>query len=173
MARRRSFPQRGLGSARRAPSTWSRTVSQVALTVPAGTKAIITSFTLNNPGIGETVRRTRGVMHMESDQVAAVENQLAAMGAVVISDLALAAGAASIPGPVTDSQDDGWFVWMPMLSSQSVATTFHANAIPWMFDSKAMRKVEEGFSIAFMVENASLVFGIRVYIAISMLTSIS
>ena len=121
------------------------------------------------------VRRTRGWVHVTSDQSAAAELQLGSLGLVVVSDLALAAGAASIPGPVTDASDDGWFVWQPFVSRQAVSAVLTASAGPLVFefDSKAMRRVEEGFGIAVMVENAHATFGLNVECAFSVLTSIS
>ncbi len=156
----------------RKPSTWSRTVSTAPLTVAAGTKAVFTTFVLNNVGIGETVRRTRGAIMVASDQTSNFEFQFGALGFVVVSDLAIAAGAASIPGPVTEAQDDGWFVWQAFLraSSQSVSK----NALQYFeFDSKAMRRIEEGFGVAVMVENAHATHGMQVALQVSMLTTIS
>ena len=126
---------------------------------------------LSNPGIGETVRRTRGWLSINSDQVAAPEEQLGAFGIMVVNDLAIAAGAASIPGPVTDASDDGWFVWVPLLRAGPLATSLESLNVE--FDSKAMRRVEEGFGIAFMVENASATDGLKIACGVSLLSSLS
>ncbi len=75
------------------------------------TKILLGVFVLSNVGIGETVRRTIGNIWVVSDQAAADEVQVGAFGCIVVTDLAAAAGAASIPGPFTDANDDGWFVW--------------------------------------------------------------
>ncbi len=146
-------------------------MSTVALQVAAGTKILSTSLVLSNPGIGETVRRTRGVVSVASDQGAAIEDQLGALGLVVVSDLALAAGAASIPGPGTDASDDGWFVWRPFV--QRSDSSNNRVSFIYEFDSKAMRRVEEGFGIAIMIENTSALHGIQISFALSMLTSLS
>ncbi len=126
--------------------------------VPAASKVLLTTLTLSNPGIGETIRRTRGSFLWDSDQAVADEDYMGAFGLIVVSDLAVAAGVASIPGPVTDANDDGWFVWEPMLSTFEFASVVgfeSSSGLHGTFDSKAMRKVEEGFSIAIVVENAS------------------
>ena len=157
---------------RRSPTTWSRTVSIGPLTVAAATKVVFSTFVLNNPGIGETVRRTRGMLSIGADAVS-VEEQTGALGFVVVSDLALAAGAASIPGPFTDGSDDGWFVWQPFVQTAQEGTISNLTSYQYAFDSKAMRRVEEGFGIAVMLENSSATFGLRATIAIAMLTSIS
>jgi hypothetical protein len=74
---------------------------------------------------------------------------------IVVSDLALAAGAGSIPGPVTDANDDGWFVWEPInFGNGTDGTQIWAPVNSWQFDSRAMRRNSEGFGIAIMAENA-------------------
>ncbi len=173
MAARRNS-RRFVSGSRRAPTSWSRTVSVDTLTVAAGTKAVLTTLTLSNPGIGETIRRTRGTLFVRSDQIGAVEEQFGAFGQVVVSDLAIAAGAASIPGPVTDAGDDGWFLWGGFLNAQnSAATQIGQGGGRFDFDSKAMRRIEEGFGAVFMVENASATDGIQVAVVLSTLSSLS
>ena len=152
-------------------TNWGRSVATGYTAIAAGTKALIFTFS-NLPGINETVRRTRGVLSVRSDQLIGVEDQLGVLGFVVINDLAIAAGAASIPGPVTDASDDGWFVWVPfMQSGLSLASAGNMAGERYEFDSKAMRKVDEGFGVAIMVENASATFGIEVACAVSILSS--
>ncbi len=169
MARSRG---RTFGPKQRAATDWGRTVANLT-TIAAGSKALVTSLTLSNPGIGETVRRTRGRFFVVSDQSSVTEQLTGAFGMVVVSDLALAAGAASIPGPVTDANDDGWFVWEPFVTvSQFTVGVSNAGAgtSPWFeFDSKAMRKVADGFGIAVMFE--ALAQGIEVNIGVSVLSS--
>ncbi len=110
-----------------------------------------------------------------SDQTTSIEFQLGAMGMVVVSDLALAAGAASIPGPGTDAADDGWFVWVPFMAIADGITTGNTKNPQqyFEFDSKAMRRVEEGFGIAVMIENVHPTQGLQAGVALSMLTSLS
>ena len=165
------------GARGRAPSTWARAQSAASVTVAGATKVLLATVTLSNPGISETVRRTRGLVMIESDQDSSAEDQMGSFGMVVVNDLAIAAGAASIPGPVTDANDDGWFVWQPMLAAGLLngisATSPGSRFQLFEFDSKAMRRVEEGFIVAIMVENASVLNGINVSFAFSMLTSLS
>jgi len=171
---RRTATRRPIGRGQRAPTTWARTVDTVYTLLPAVSKVLLTTVVLNNPGISETVRRTRGLVSIRSDQNAAVEPQLGAFGAVVVSDLAIAAGAGSIPGPVTEAQDDGWFLWVPFNQTSTKSLTAGAlHSVQYEFDSKAMRRVEQGFGVAFMVENASSVFGLEMSFSISVLTSLS
>jgi len=155
----------------RQPSTWARLTSPAPIIVPAASKVFIATFALANPGIGETVRRTRGLISISSDQFAAAEEQTGAFGMIVVNDLAAAAGAASIPSPVAEGSDDGWFVWVPF--SQSLSSLESTNSWQYEFDSKAMRRVEEGFIIALMVENAHADDGLRIMVNLSLLSSLS
>ncbi len=158
MARRRAPVPRG-GPRPKALTNWARSIATAPVPVAVGAKVLITTVVLSNPGIDETVRRTRGMFEVTSNQSAAMALQYGAFGAVVVNDLAVAAGAASIPGSVTDASDDGWFLWVPFIQTTGVTEDGTGTASPgvnrYHFDSKAMRKIEEGFSVAFMVENAS------------------
>ena len=156
-------------------TNWGRLVATLETSVAASAKVLLASFTLSNVGIGETIRRTRVTFLVLSDQSAAVELQIGAFGMIVVNDLALAAGAASIPGPETDANDDGWFVWEPFLQVGEAAVGGAASSAEavkgYTFDSKAMRRVEEGFSIAVMIENASASHGFEALTSISLLSS--
>ena len=158
--------------AHRQPTSWGRLVPTAFTVVPAASKVLLATFVLSNPGIGETVRRTRGIVSVRSDQTSLPEIQLGAVGFVIVSDLAIAAGAASIPGLVSDASDDGWFVWQPFGQSLSAAASFTTNW-QWLFDSKAMRRIEEGFTIAVMAENAHATNGLSVHVSTSLLASLS
>ena len=149
MARRvvRRAPSRGRGA--RPGGTWARTRFQQA-GIAAGTKLFLGQFALSNPGIGETIRRTIGHINFASDQVAAAEGPDAAFGMIVVSAAAAAIGITAIPGPITDSSDDGWFVWQAMDTFQGADSNKMSTLFP--FDSRAMRRIEEGFVVAMMVE---------------------
>ena len=143
------------------------------VTFTANQKLILATFVLSNPGIGEVVRRTRGVLQVNSDQGSLLEMQQGALGAIVVNDRAIAAGAASIPGPLTDQDDDGWLLWVPVnhISGGPIGAAVTNIIAPSIdFDSKAMRKVEEGFSIAFMYETFTP-GGAVVSLAVSLLSS--
>ncbi len=77
--------------------------------VAAATKALVvsTAGALTTPF---TIIRTRGFVAIASDQSTADENQIGAFGLGVVTELARAAGIASIPGAQTDAVWDGWFV---------------------------------------------------------------
>ncbi len=150
---------------RRVPGTWSRN-QILPTTVPLSTKILLGTFALSNPGIGETVRRTVGQILVRSDQVAAGEDIVGAFGMMVVSDIAAAAGIASIPDPVTDQSDDGWFVWQGLSATQGGSAQRTGQLI--QYDSRAMRRVEEGFAIALVVANASASAGLVMFGQVSL-----
>ena len=167
----RNQPSRPMFRRPRAPTTWARSVA-VGYTLLSPSSRLVTDFiVLSNPGIGETIRRTRGLLSIKTDDPSALEDQVGAFGAVIVSDSAATAGVGSIPTPVTEASDDGWFVWMPFLGSTKIVG--EAGVINYEYDSKAMRRVEEGFVAAFVIENSSTTDGLLFANSLSVLTSLS
>jgi len=140
------------------------------VTVPAASKVLLQGFSAS---ADRTVRRVLGQFWIQSDQAANAELQIGAVGGMVVSNLAFTAGAASIPGPVTERSDDYWSLWSPfMLESEGVADTgigWHGQT--FMFDSKAQRKLPDGSVYVVMVENAHATFGLEILIGTSLLVS--
>jgi len=157
MPRQRHQQLQQRSSGRAANRTWAGTVSPVGTSVAAATKVLVATFSLSNPGIDETVLRTRGGVSILPNTVVADAQMSGAWGMCVVTDLAVAAGAASIPGPVTNASDDVWFVWEPLLLNVEFGTTAGVRPLDryFPFDSKAKRIVQEGRQIAVMVENSS------------------
>jgi len=152
------------------PKGWSRIQSTAGTLVSGGSKVLLGTFVLSNPGIGITVRRCRGILTAVTTTTSGTLDLTLAFGLIVVNDLAIAAGAASIPGPFTDASDDGWFVHQIFLSTGIGSQTGTSNFVE--YDSKAMRKVREGFGIAVMVENGGA-SSAEVMFSTSMLTSLS
>jgi len=103
-----------------------------------------------------TIIRSRGVVGISSDQTGATEDQHAAFGCAVVSQQASAAGVGSIPTPVTDDGSDLWFVYQRLMAKIQFASVsgMDANAGKiYEFDSKAMRKVEDGEDLVVVAEN--------------------
>ena len=173
--------QRFRGGPRVKPGTdWGRHTSTSPISVAANTKVVLATLVLANPGISETVRRTRGRFIVTSDQATIWEMQLGALGMIVVNDSAITVGATAIPGPVTDENDDGWFLWEPIMTGCQVTEGASAGAVAggapmyactFEFDSKAMRKIEQGFGVAVMVENGSGSVAFEVAIGFSILSS--
>ena len=154
-------------------TNWGRIISTAPDAVAVSSKVLLTSLVLDNPGIAEVVRRTRGRFVITSDQAVVQEHHLGALGVIVVNDIALAAGAASLPGPVTNRNDEGWLLWEPIVGISSISDggSGFGQYIGQEFDSKAMRRIEDGFSLALMVENASAAFVFEVTLGLSILSS--
>jgi len=173
--RRRAVVQRGV---RVRPTTnWGRVVTPAPVTVAVGAKVVLATFALSNASIGEVVRRTRGRFMILSDQVGASEYVSVAFGMLVATDAAVTIGATAIPGPSTEANDDVWFVWENVigLSQQADNITGAGTGAPigmiTDFDSKAMRRVEEGRTVVLMAENVSSAHIAKVVFAVSLLGS--
>ncbi len=155
----------GIRRARRVPGTWSRD-QIIPTTVPFGSAILLSGLLLSNPGIGETVRRTVGQIFVRSDQVAAGEDVVGAFGMIVVSDPALAIGITAVPNPVDEESDDGWFVWQGLSATQGGSAGRTGQLI--QFDSRAMRRVEEGFAIALVVANSAGAAGMVMFGQVSL-----
>ncbi len=123
----------------------------------APTAAVVNS--LNAAGLALrpfTVVRVRGVLQVRSDQVASIETYGVDFGMAVVSDQAVAIGVTAVPTPLTDKGSDLWFVYEQMFGTQTGnANTGNVQQVGFSkeFDSRAMRKVEEGQDVIAVVEN--------------------
>jgi len=111
-----------------------------------------------------TIVRARGIVWVESDQIASIESPFGAFGMAVVSDQSVAAGVASLPSPITDEGSDLWFMYQHVATNWRFNTSGASPGNVYQFDSKAMRKVGIGQDIVLMFENADGSFGIR-YVA--------
>ena len=121
-----------------------------------------------------TITRTVGWIAIRTDQNAANEDPFGALGMMVVREQARVAGIASVPTPVTEEFDDGFFVYVPWISSirfgsaigfQDLMKVFH-------FDSRAQRKVTPDDSIVVTVENASAADGLTYFLKFRMLVKL-
>jgi len=130
--------------------------SGIDVSTALGANSASLTASLNAAALGLrpfTVVRTRGVLLLESDQTAAAERTSVSFGQAVVSDQAVAIGVTAVPTPVTDQGSDLWYVY------ESLVHSFVNNAMGPAynfkeFDSKAMRKVEDGQDLATVIENA-------------------
>ena len=137
--------RRGFSRGPRQLTSWIR-LSDVTTTVAASAAVLLT--TLGGQTINNTILRTRGRFSVAPNAVDG--NIQGAFGCVVVSDPAVAAGVASIPTPITEEDDEGWFVYEPFTyQSRSVELV----SMAYDFDSRAQRRLIEGFSVAIVVEN--------------------
>ena len=82
----------------------------------------------------------------------AAEGFVGALGLGVFTAEAFAAGAASMPGPLVDSDWDGW-MWHSFFQVLSVANTGEGSVMQrFEIDTKAMRKLEDSQILAGVAE---------------------
>jgi len=115
-----------------------------------------------------TVVRTRGFMYIRSDQNAASETYEMAYGEAVVSDQASAIGVTAVPTPTTDDGSDLWFVYErrggEVAFSDATGIQSLQGIQPFAFDSKAMRKVEDGQDIVSVQESSALSAGAQLLV---------
>ena len=112
-----------------------------------------------------TVIRTILEVHIGSDQLAADELQLAAVGMAVVSDQAVAIGVTAVPTPVTDLASDLWFLHQTLISSFFFVNASGIDADGghhYSIDSRAARKVNDDQDVILVVEGAAIASGASV-----------
>ncbi len=165
MARRHNIVRR------RSPNKdWIGSVDTANAIAGGGTKVLLSTavFTFDT-----TVLRTLGVLGIATDQNSTTEQQEGALGMIVVSDAAIAAGVASIPGPITDIDNDGWFLHVPFLNEFKLVPGVGFNPLNTIvreFDFKSKRKIEDGFSIAVVIESTTTSEGFTASLIFRMLT---
>ena len=129
-----------------------------------------------NQAIGPfTIVRTRGILWVGTDQIAANEQPFGAMGMMVVREPARVAGIGSLPTPITDEFDDGFFVyqyWGNMFELNAGASAV-VHFDRYEFDSKAQRKVNSDDAIVVTLENASALHGAVYVLKFRMLLKLS
>ena len=102
-----------------------------------------------------TIVRSRLVIFFRSDQVATSEFVQAVLSAQVVIEVAAAAGIASVPTPLTETDAD-FFIYQPLMARIEALTSVGAYERgadqSWVIDSKAMRKVSTDDDVAFVGE---------------------
>ena len=168
MARR--FRSSFKGSSKRV-TEWAGQTPRTTLVAVAGSSAVLLTVFLPGDN-GVTVVRTRGVFGWKTDQIAANEDQMGAVGIGLVSAQAVSVGITALPHPSTDSGWDGWLWHSYFVSSFSFITGvgFEPNMLHLLeIDSKAMRKVSNEMRLVTVVENDNT-DGISVYSASRILT---
>ena len=142
-ARRSGFTSRGGKQVRE--SLWVG-VGGIISVVAGGSGAVL----LNAPNAAllalrpYTVVRSRGFIHLASDQAAAAEDQAIIVAQCVVSDQAVAIGITAVPTPVTDEDSDLFFMYQELMASHGAGTVDSENGQWVQYDSRAMRRVEDG-----------------------------
>jgi len=104
-----------------------------------------------------TIIRQRGLLSVASDQIAATEVQIGALGTTIVTLRASAAGVASLPRPQSDPFAD-WMLLQPFSQVLRFASAvgFESQMVTqYVLDSKAMRKVESPVeqALTILIEN--------------------
>ncbi len=168
---RRQFSNR----ASRPNRTWAGAIPAAISTVPAASKVLLASATLSNPGIDETILRVVGQLGVGSDQTAAPETVIGAVGMCLVTDTALAVGVSSLPDPVTDVQDDIWFMYQAFVQKfefESATGTTPNFLTQYAIDSKAKRIWHSGMSLAIVAANAHASQGLQLAFPNRVLTQV-
>ncbi len=161
MARRfRNFRSNMIRSGRK--TFWLAGVVGTANLGAASTAVIITALNAAALALRPfTIVRSRGWFGWQSDQSAIDETQIVHYGNIVVTEQAVAIGVTAVPTPATDNGSN-WLVYDSGFSRLEVVTAagFHPryNSIRY-FDSKAMRKVEEGQDLIEVIETDALSSG--------------
>ncbi len=169
MARRVTTLRRG---SRRHNNAWLGLVSSGPTTLAANSVVLAGTIVLSNSQIDETVLRVVGGISIASDS-AAVEEQVGAVGLIVVSNAAIAIGVTAIPLPGTDADDDGWFCHTLFQQTSSRAVEGGQNSNMYNFSSKAKRVVEDGTGIAIVVQNGHATHGLNFTLQFRILTRIT
>jgi len=169
IARRSGFLQRGGRSVRESLWLFGAPVN-VALGAP-GTASLMASLNAAALALRPfTVVRVRGEVLVKSDQSAATETFVGSFGMAVVSDQAIAIGVTAVPTPGTDRGSDLFFVYETQIGTfHLIGTSAISSFVSRSFDSKAMRKVNEGQDIAVVAEADTFGSGVTVTMAFRML----
>jgi len=144
----------------RRQTDWAFVFLSTSSTNIAGTtKTLLSSISSANlAGIAPaTIVRTRGIVTVKSDQVAAREEYNGAMGLGFVNETARALGATGVPGPTTLAAWDGWFVhqfFHQMFELATGASIDCQGATSYVIDSKAMRKFTDDVGLVLVAENS-------------------
>ena len=171
----RQSRQRFQQSRRRPNRDWAGLVSSVGVSVAASSKVLLGSFLLANPGIDETILRTVGTMNVVSNQTAATEEISGAVGMRLVSDTAATIGVASLPDPVTDASDDGWFFYQAFVDRflfKTGAGLESSAGQKFNFDSRAKRIIEDGSRVVIVAANGSASTAFVIQLSVRLLTQV-
>ncbi len=154
MARQRSRTSHG--RAQKRSTGWSGPFEFTQSITGAG-KILLQTGTPTLPE--QTLARTRGSIYLGYLPAAAANLVDCAFGIMIVSDVAAAAGAASIPGPHTDAGDDAWMVHrFVQLKATGVADP-DSISTEFEIDSKAMRRLQNDQRVVFMWETRTITAG--------------
>ena len=154
MARNRNFVRGAVAIRKSRENIWFE-FAPVDTTVASGSAII---FSLNAVALALrpfTIVRTRVALALKSDQSAAIEVQAAGFGIAVVSDQAVAVGISAVPTPISELGSSLWLMHSLIYGDESDLTDRTRPQTNQTLDSKAMRKVEVGQDLIWVVEKAT------------------
>ncbi len=172
--RKSGFIQRG--GVKRRETRWLDAVPGVATLAGPSASVIYHTLTAVEKALRPfTVIRTRGFWEIFSDQVVADEAYQAALGLAVVSDQAVGIGVTAVPTPYTDMESDLWFVYEQLYGNMrfgDATGTEDPAGVRAAFDSRAMRKVEDGQDVISVGEASSISSGLSMKVGFRMLVKL-
>ncbi len=117
----------------------------------------VNSVSMFSFGEAQTLVRLRGMIGASLDSGGIDERVLVAMGLIIVSENAAAAGGGSVPHPLADGEDDWiWHGWLWLTSQAEASVSDEALFQRVHVDSKAMRKVRVSEQMVFVAEVAQV-----------------
>ena len=171
-------PSRFAGGARRKVD-WAVSFQNTTYTAVAAASIVDFGGAINFGLVSQspfTIVRMRGLLSVVSDQLAAQEDQVGALGVIVTTLRSTTSGTGSMPRPFTDPLADWMLVerFKQRLEFGSAIGFESRSAQNYVLDSKAMRKVDSPSeeSLGVLVENAGA-HGIEVSVDLRLLIKFS
>ncbi len=154
----RRFARRGGAIARpRQSFEWAGVADSSPRTLSGPGKQLVSSFQVANP---VTLVRAYLSLASFSDQTAAEELSMSAVGMIIISEDAFAVGITAIPGPITDMGSPWWLHGFFPTGLQPLTSSGEIQPSGVLFESRSMRKIGTNERVAVVVE-VSTSFGIN------------
>ncbi len=136
-------------------TVWVGYADQAFVTVASGAKTIVANFSLATVD-AVTVVRSRGVISIAPSVFSADLPLVGAFGIGIVSNEAFVAGAASVPGPFSSSDWDGWMVLVPWAYRYDLTSDIGRllpGSLQITIDSKAMRKMSSNETLVMVAES--------------------
>ena len=146
---------------------WVGVAATVPVTVAPGTKVLLASSA--NTQADTVVRSYLGLL-VQSDQIAAAEEGVGAIGVALVSADAFAAGVASLPGPTSDF-DFPW--WMHGFLPWSIVNGVAYSAFSGELETKSQRKTKPAQTLVLVAENPHGSFGMELVFGWRLLSMLS
>ena len=139
---------------RRADYDWQAQAGSItALDLTAGASSIIAMIAFLQ---ASTMVRIRGEAFVQLNAAAANERTIIALGLLVTTDEAVAAGGGSIPEPFDDAESPWvWHSFASVSSGAEAAVVSDGLFARVPIDSKAMRRVKQNETLVFVAEIAN------------------